>query len=171
MHLAKTNHGEERRAMSIAKRSRSKIFRGYESSSLPSSDIEDMKQSYFMEYDDREDCNFGNDNDNILRESGEVSNCHDNCHDRRLSSMPSKHSGYHDVFVGAGKSYGRGENTFSRMWNADKHCQRREKISYYPFSCKTDFDVAKWIMESPLPTEKVDELLDLNYVSRNYQFI
>ena len=167
MHLTKTNHSEETRGMAFTARSYSGKYHGHESSSPLSSDNDDINKSYSMHYDDTEGCNLEmDDNDNPQR-LGDVNSNYNVCHGRRLSSIPSGHPGCRDVFDGAGKSYGRGENTFSQMWNADACCRMREKNPYYPFSCKMDFDVARWIMESALPTRKVGELLDLNYVSRD----
>ncbi|KAL5536493.1 hypothetical protein ACEPAF_315 [Sanghuangporus sanghuang] len=69
-----------------------------------------------------------------------------------------------DYFEGAGKVYGKGEDTFSRLWTSGECASYRRANPYYPFSCFTDFEVGKWLVELGISQSKIDEFFKLKYV-------
>ena len=74
-----------------------------------------------------------------------------------------------DFFPLAAKTYGRGEHLFESISessaSADKELQKGNL--YYPFSCKMDWQVAKWLLLSHQPIAAINAFFKLDYVSSN----
>lgn len=63
----------------------------------------------------------------------------------------------------AGKIYGRG-NTFMDVFNTDQYSDVRKDNPYYPFASSTDWEVADFLLRSPLSMAQIDEFIKLKLV-------
>lgn len=66
-----------------------------------------------------------------------------------------------EVFPNAGKVHQNVRTTLATLF--DERQELNDNL-YYPFSSQTDWELAAWLHESGLPTEKIDGFLKLKYV-------
>jgi hypothetical protein len=72
--------------------------------------------------------------------------------------------GFEETFLGAAQTYGQGLDVFDYITHCDANAPDRESNSYYPFSCFTDWEVARWLSRLNVPMYAVDEFFKLKYV-------
>jgi hypothetical protein len=68
-----------------------------------------------------------------------------------------------EAFPGAAQVYGRGE-TFMDQFDRDSHADKREDNIYYPFTSKSDWQTASWLLRSGLSMSAINEFLALESV-------
>ena len=69
-------------------------------------------------------------------------------------------------FPGAGLAYDRAR-TFLDRFNEDKYAPLREYNLYYPFSNKSEWELASFLLTSGLSMRKIDDFLSLKLVSHH----
>ena len=74
---------------------------------------------------------------------------------------PELQSAFVERFPDAGRVIGNQETTFSFLY---KERTAADIPLHYPFSCRTDVDVATFLHESRLPQSSIDKFLKLSYV-------
>ncbi len=67
-------------------------------------------------------------------------------------------------FRGAGKDFGQGSDVLSTIVDSDKFKEERKVNPYYPFSCKTEWDVVKWLSSLNTSVKNIEQFLKLEYV-------
>lgn len=108
----------------------------------------------------------------ICYESGSQSNENISSTDFPLSGASSARStgeAKHPVvelFPGAARVEGKGENLFEKIKESARREPEREGNAYYPFSCEMDWEVALWLSRLNVSQAKVDEFFRLKYVRR-----
>jgi len=74
---------------------------------------------------------------------------------------PELQSTFVERFPDAGRVIGNQETTFSFLY---KERTAADIPLHYPFSCRTDVDVATFLHKSGLPQSSIDKFLKLSYV-------
>ena len=73
--------------------------------------------------------------------------------------------GYHvEEFGGAAKVHGTG-STFMDKFDKDQYAKNRRSNLYFPFASKQEWDLAAFLLRSPLSISDVDKFLSLELVS------
>jgi hypothetical protein len=72
--------------------------------------------------------------------------------------------GLEETILGAAQTYGQGLNIFDYITYCDENAPNRESNPYYPFSCFTDWEVARWLSRLNIPMYAMDEFFKLKYV-------
>lgn len=80
------------------------------------------------------------------------------------SDSDSDEDGITERFEGAGKKTGEGYDLLSALAAADRFKEQRRINPYYPFSCKTEWDVVKWLSSLSVSMNRIDEYLKSDYV-------
>ena len=78
--------------------------------------------------------------------------------------------GHHvDEFHGAARTFGLG-NTYMDKFDMDRFAKERQTNLYYPFASKQDWDVAAFLLRSPLSMPEIDRFLSLELVCCPFYF-
>lgn len=79
---------------------------------------------------------------------------------------PPEHSTiYTEHFQGAAKVLRTETNLFHNLLSEDEFYDCRQTNRYYPFSCETEWEVARWLSGLNVSVEKLDAFFKLKYVS------
>lgn len=70
------------------------------------------------------------------------------------------------MYEGASKTHGWG-STFMDEFNCDTFAQHREENIYYPFVSRGDWELASFLLHSPLSMADIDKLLQLELVRQD----
>ena len=70
-----------------------------------------------------------------------------------------------EEYPSAGKIKGRGCSTYTQLLIADEHVEQRSVAEFwYPFSCREEWQVFRWLSSLRVSMSKVDEFFNLDYV-------
>ena len=70
-----------------------------------------------------------------------------------------------EEYSGAAEVKSQGRDPFAQVLENDEHHERRNIVGiWWPFSCREDWQVFKWLSSLHAPMEKIDEFFHLDYV-------
>lgn len=70
-----------------------------------------------------------------------------------------------EEYSGAAEVKSQGRDPFAQLLANDEHRERRDIVGiWWPFSCREDWQVFKWLSSLRAPMEKIDEFFHLDYV-------
>ena len=70
-----------------------------------------------------------------------------------------------EEYPGAAEIKSQGRDLFAQVLADDEHRERRNIVGiWWPFSCREDWQVFKWLSSLHAPMEKIDEFFHLDYV-------
>ena len=71
-----------------------------------------------------------------------------------------------EEYPGAGRIKGRGCSAYMQLLKVDEHVGQRDIAGlWYPFSCREEWQVFRWLSSLRVPMSKVNEFFNLDYVS------
>ena len=71
-----------------------------------------------------------------------------------------------EEYPGAGRIKGRGCSAYMQLLKVDEHVGQRDVAGlWYPFSCREEWQVFRWLSSLRVPMSKVNEFFNLDYVS------
>lgn len=71
---------------------------------------------------------------------------------------------YEKRFPGAGKVFGKGSDILTSITESDEFRVQRKTNLYFPFSCKMEWEVAKWLSTLNVSISQADAFFKLEYV-------
>lgn len=71
---------------------------------------------------------------------------------------------YERRFPGASETFAKGSDILSSVAEADAFCEERKTNVYYPFSCKTEWEVARWLSGLNISLAQLEKFFKLDYV-------
>ena len=74
-----------------------------------------------------------------------------------------------EEYPGAGRIKGRGCSAYMQLLKVDEHVGQRDVAGlWYPFSCREEWQVFRWLSSLRVSMDKVDEFFSLDYVRSLY---
>ena len=71
-----------------------------------------------------------------------------------------------EEYPGADKIKGQGCNTYTQLLQTDEHSEQRSVSGvWYPFACREEWQVFRWLSSLRVSMDRVDEFFGLDYVS------
>ena len=71
-----------------------------------------------------------------------------------------------EEYPGADKIKGQGCNTYTQLLQADEHSEQRSVSGiWYPFACREEWQVFRWLSSLRVSMDQVNEFFSLDYVS------
>ena len=71
-----------------------------------------------------------------------------------------------EEYLGADRIKGQGCNTYTQLLRTDEHSEQRSVSGvWYPFACREEWQVFRWLSSLRVSMDRVDEFFGLDYVS------
>ena len=71
-----------------------------------------------------------------------------------------------EEYPGADKIKGQGCNTYTQLLQTDEHSEQRSVSGiWYPFACREEWQVFRWLSSLRVSMDQVDRFFSLDYVS------
>ena len=71
-----------------------------------------------------------------------------------------------EEYPGVDKIKGQGCNTYTQLLQTDEHSEQRSVSGvWYPFACREEWQVFRWLSSLRVSMDRVDEFFGLDYVS------